>query len=89
MSFEGPGHANHVNLASPVQQAAIEPSTQAPSPPAPTPEPDPPQIEDLDAFIKSDVQAFVDLGKQIGGLVGEQVTSLESRHPRTIGSGLT
>ncbi|KAL3708063.1 suppressor of rasval19 [Talaromyces marneffei ATCC 18224] len=32
MSFEGASPTNHVNLATPVQQAAIKPSTQAPSP---------------------------------------------------------
>lgn len=84
MSFEGASQANHVNLTTPVQQAAIEPST--PSPPTPTPEPDPPQIEDFDALIKSDVQAFVDLGNQIGGLVGEQVPSL---HYAYVECGLT
>lgn len=81
VSFEGASQANHVNnLAPPVQQTAIEPAKQDPSPPTPTPQPDPAQIEDFDALIKSDVQAFVDLGKQIGGLVGEQVTRFESVH---------
>jgi adenylyl cyclase-associated protein len=89
MSFEGASPTNHVSLATPVQQAGIEPSTQPPSPPTPTPEPDPPQIEDFDALIKSDVQAFVDLGKQIGGLVGEQVPSFESGHYAYVERGLT
>lgn len=89
MSFEGASQANHVNLATPVQQGTIEPSTQAPSPPSPTPDPDPPQIEDFDALIKSDVQAFVDLGKQIGGLVGEQVPSLKSEYYEYVDCGLT
>jgi adenylyl cyclase-associated protein len=89
MSFEGASQPNHVNIATPVQQTAVEPSTQAPSPPAPTPEPDPPQIEDFDALIKSDVQAFVDLGKQIGGLVGEQVLPFEFEQCAYLGRGLT
>lgn len=89
MSFEGASQANHVNLTTPVQQGAIEPSIQPPSPPTPTPDPDPPQIEDFDALIKSDVQAFVDLGKQIGGLVGEQVPSLKSGHYTYVECGLT
>lgn len=33
----------------------------------------PPQIGDFDALIKGDVQNFVDLGANIGGLVQEQV----------------
>lgn len=73
IAFEGTSPASHVSLGTPVQPKALEPSSLPPSPPTPTPDPDPPQIEDFDALIKSNVQAFVDLGKQIGGLVAEQV----------------
>lgn len=73
MAFEGTNPTNHASVSGPVQQTVLDTSKQAPLPPAPAPNPDPPQIEDFDAFIKSDVQTFVDLGKQIGGLVGEQV----------------
>lgn len=73
MSFEGAGPANNINLAAPSQPAVATPSEQVPSPPTPAPEQNPPQIEDFDDFIKGDVQAFVDFGKHIGDLVGEQV----------------
>lgn len=61
--------------------AVASPSPAIPEPPKPAPPPPvapaapqiPPEIEDFDAFIKGDVQNFVNLGKKIGGLVEEQV----------------
>lgn len=73
ISFDGTSPTAHGNVPVPIQPAVPEPPKQVVPPPAPAPEPEPPQIEDFDELIKSDVQAFVDLGKKIGGLVGEQV----------------
>lgn len=73
MSFDGTNPSSQASFSTPVQAPALEPTKQAPSPPAPTPDPDPPQIEDFDAIIQTDVQAFVNIGQKIGGLVGEQV----------------
>ncbi|KAG0155009.1 hypothetical protein PDIDSM_582 [Penicillium digitatum] len=59
---------------SPSSVSAIPPPPK-PSPPppaAPVAAPVPPQIQDFDALIKGDVQNFVNLGEQIGGLVAEQ-----------------
>ncbi|KAA8651837.1 hypothetical protein EYZ11_004363 [Aspergillus tanneri] len=56
--------------------AAPEPvATEAPkpaAPAAPAAPPLPPQIQDFDTLINKDVQNFVDLGDNIGGLVAEQ-----------------
>lgn len=61
--------------SSPSSTPAVPPPPK-PSPPppaAPVAAPVPPQIQDFDALIKGDVQNFVNLGEQIGGLVAEQV----------------
>lgn len=82
MPFDGTSPTTHGNVPVPIQPAVPEPPKQVAPPPAPAPAPEPPQIEGFDEFIKSDVQAFVDIGKKIGGLVGEQVCTpkhLESR----------
>lgn len=41
--------------------------------PEPIPEPLPPAIDDFDLMISGDVQNFVSMGEDIGGLVAEQV----------------
>lgn len=79
---------NGEGLASPQRvapaPAPAEPQKPAPAPssspkaaPAPAPAPAAPavpeQLADFDALINGDVQKFVELGKAIDGLVGEQV----------------
>lgn len=41
--------------------------------PQPISEPLPPAIEDFDTIIAEDVQAFVNMSEEIGGLIAEQV----------------
>ena len=41
--------------------------------PQPIPEPLPPAIEDFDTIITENVQAYVSMSEEIGGLVAEQV----------------
>ena len=73
MSFDA-NSISHVNTAAPPQVTAPEPPKQIAAPPsAPSPELVSPQIEDFDAFVKGEVQAFVDLGQKIGDFVAEQV----------------
>jgi adenylyl cyclase-associated protein len=73
MSFDA-NSANHVNPITPSQPDALElPKPIAIPPPAPTAEPASPPVEDFDALVKGEVQAFVDLGHKIGDLVAEQV----------------
>lgn len=67
----------HGNAPVPIQPSVPEPPKQVAPPPAPAPKPESPQIQAFDDLIKTDVQAFVDLGKKIGGLVGEQVYDSE------------
>ncbi|OJJ49889.1 hypothetical protein ASPZODRAFT_128449 [Penicilliopsis zonata CBS 506.65] len=74
MSLDGPGVPDARDSMNVVVASDIVTPEQpkAVSPIVPVAEPLPPQIEDFDAFIKGDVQNFVDLGEKIGGLVEEQ-----------------
>lgn len=51
------------------------------SSPQPTPEPLLPAIEDFDAIVAEDVQAFANMSEEIGGLVAEQVGLPHYRNP--------
>ena len=47
----------------------------------PIPEPLPPAIEDFNTIITKDVQTYVNMSEEIGGLVAEQVSLSGAREP--------
>ncbi|KAJ5793813.1 hypothetical protein N7457_000412 [Penicillium paradoxum] len=73
MSYDDPSSPKALGAPSSSVPATPEPPKPSPPPPAaPVAAPVPPQIQDFDALIKGDVQNFVNLGQEIGGLVAEQ-----------------
>lgn len=59
-------------LASPVAGSAGGPSNAVPAAPAAAVEELPESVEDFDSFLKSSVDKYLDLSKQLGGLIAEQ-----------------
>ena len=79
MTLDDPNSPKHTSpSAAPAPAPAPpEPPKPAPAPVAPAAAPIPPQIEDFDELIKTDVRNFVELGEKVGGLVDEQVRQSE------------
>ena len=74
MALDDPNATSSASSAAAASSVTTIPKPSKPSPPpAAVPPQLPPQIQDFDALINSDVQNFVKLGDKIGGLVAEQV----------------
>ncbi|KAJ5832103.1 hypothetical protein N7474_000414 [Penicillium riverlandense] len=72
MAVEGPSSPKSMGVSTPPPPAPPAPPKAVPAPAAPVADPIPLQIQDFDALIKNEVQKFVSLGEEIGGLVAEQ-----------------
>ncbi len=60
--------------------AAVPRAAPAPAEPKKVAEPVPQIIEDFDSFIATTVKKYVSLSKEIGGVVADQVRSLNTDH---------
>lgn len=75
MTLDEPSSPKHMGPSTNTTPVPTEAPKTPPAPATPAATPIPPQVEDFDALVKSDVGSFVELGQKIGGLVEEQVRS--------------